>query len=322
MDTSLDGARVLVTGGTGFIGSHLTDALVELGAHPIVVDDNSRGRPENIIHRDSVELVEADLTDETVAMEWTSDVNFCFHLAAVVGDVAFMASNPHRIYENLKIDYNVLEACRQNGVKKMLYTSSACVYPTDLQEDEHALLSESQALENGANPDGDYGWTKLVGERISTSLTDTFDLPIVVARPFNPYGPGERFDEKDSHVIPAFVRRAANREDPFVVWGSGEQVRTFTYVEDLVNGMIASMRSVEGGTTVNLSTTESVTIAELARTVLDIADYDAQITFDESKPEGVKIRKPDMTKANEMLDWEPDTDIRTGIKRTYEWYVQ
>lgn len=321
MKRTLADADVLVTGGTGFIGSHLIDELLDIGANPIVVDNNSRGDPEHLAEADEVEIVTGDLTDRTVADECATRADFCFHLAAIVGDVAFMSGNPHRIYENLIIDYNVFEACRAKDVRKVLYTSSACVYPIDLQEEDYALLSEGDAYRNGANPDGDYGWTKVVGEQMALSLTEHFNLPIATVRPFNPYGPRESFDPDDSHVIPAFIRRAVEGEEPFVVWGSGEQVRTFTYVRDLAEGMVAAMGDVEGGSVINLSDTESISIGELAENVLDIAGHDAEIIFDESKPEGVKVRKPNMRKAETQMNWEPSTPLSEGIRKTYKWYV-
>lgn len=322
MENGLADSNVLVTGGTGFIGSHLVAELDTLGANLLVVDDDSRGDSDRVNNLSNVTIINGDLTDPEVAERSARDADYCFHLAAVVGDVAFMTSNAHRIYENLLIDYNVFEACRKHDVKKVLYTSSACVYPTDLQEEDYAFLSEDDAYRHGANPDGDYGWTKVVGEQMAMSLTEHLDISIATVRPFNPYGPHESFDPDDSHVIPAFIRRAANDEDPFVVWGSGEQVRTFTYVQDLARGMIGAMRNIEGGQVINLSDTDAVTIRELAEIVLDIADHDAELVFDESKPEGVKIRKPDVTNAQDTLYWEPKTSLRDGVRETYEWYIE
>ena len=322
MANMLAGADVLVTGGTGFIGSHLTEKLLEYGANPIVVDNNSRGDPAYLADSNGVDIIVGDLTNRSVAEECAARAEFCFHLAAIVGDVDFMTGNPHRIYENLIIDYNVFKACRTQDVRKVLYTSSACVYPIDLQKKDYALLSEEDAYRNGANPDGDYGWTKVVGEQMAVSFSENFELPIAIVRPFNPYGPRESFDPDDSHVIPAFIRRAADGVNPFVVWGSGEQVRTFTYVRDLVEGMVVAMSELDGGDVINLSDTKSVRISELAETVLDVTGHDVDIVFDESKPEGVKIRKPSIDKADIDMNWETRTSLSDGIRATYEWYVE
>lgn len=317
----MDDANVLVTGGAGFIGSHLVDELAKLGSNVIIIDDTSRGELQKVPNKSDIELVKGDLINRDLIEKYAAEVDYCFHLAAIVGDVAFMQSNSHQIYKNLVIDYNVFEACRQNDVKKVVYTSSACVYPTNLQEEDYALLSEEDAYKHGANPDGDYGWTKVVGEQMAMSLSDQFNFPIAIVRPFNPYGPRESFDPDDSHVIPAFIRRAVNSENPFTVWGSGEQVRTFTYVRDQARGMISALRDIEGGEVINLSDTASVTIEELAEIVLDVTNHDAEIVFDKSKPEGVKVRKPDMDKANDRLNWKPTTSLREGIRETYEWYL-
>lgn len=322
MAIDLGDADVLVTGGTGFIGSHLVDELTVLSDNTIVIDDNSRGDEANLESRPNLEIIESDLTDPDTINKVSSRIDYCFHLAAVVGDVDYMSSNPHKIYRNLLIDYNVFEACRINDVKKMLYVSSACVYPTGMQEEDYALLSEDVAFKNGADPDGDYGWTKTIGEQMAISYSERFDIDIPVVRPFNPYGPREKFNPNDSHVIPAFIRRAANKESPFVVWGSGEQVRTFTYVKDLVSWMIKTLENLEGGEPVNLSTDESVTIGELAEIVLDIAGHNCDIRYDTSKPEGVKIRKPDVSKVRDQLNLEEETPLREGIRQTYEWYLE
>lgn len=311
----------LVTGGAGFIGSHLVSLLNDRGVNVRVVDDGSRGDFARIDGLSNVEIVEGDLTDPAVARAAVDEVAYCFHLAAVVGDVDTL-SNPGMMYENLVIDYNVLQACEEANVEKLFYTSSACVYPTDLQEEDYECLSEGDAFKGGANPDGDYGWAKALGEQMAKSFDRECEFETVIGRPFNPYGPHESFDPQDSHVIPAFIRRAVNGEDPFTVWGSGEQIRTFTYVEDLTEGMIATMETLGDGTAVNLSGTKDIRIADLAETVLDVVGHDVDIAYDESKPEGVRARKPDMTQGYDALDWRSETSLEEGIERTLNWYLE
>lgn len=319
---NLNERRVLVTGGAGFIGSHLVDKLVEKGAEVRVVDDLSRGKIENLGQvRGEIEFTQGDLARKAIAEESLEDIDFCFHLAAAVGGVEYMATHPAEIFKTVLIDNNVIEACRKADVDRFLYTSSACVYPISLQKGvDQSSLKEEDALKHGAEPDGDYGWVKLLGEIQCQAYHRSYGMNISVVRPFNPYGPRESFDPKDSHVIPALVRKAVSKEDPFVVWGSGQQVRTFTYVEDLAEGMISAMENVSNADPINLSSSEYITIRELARLILELSDYDINITWDKSKPEGVKVRKPDTSKASRLLDWRPKIDLEDGLRKTIEWY--
>src|SRR3972149_7485267 len=215
--------KVLVTGGAGFIASHLVDVLLRRNAEVRVVDDLSRGSVLNIAHcGDKIDFIKGDLADTKTAEAALRNVEICFHLAAVVGGVEFMTSHPMEIFKNISINFNVIEACRKMNVDKLLYTSSACTYPVDLQTAEtKPPLKEDEVLAYGAKPDSDYGWTKLLGEIQCQAYHRSYGMKIAIVRPFNPYGPRESFDPKDSHVIPSLMRRAVRRERPFVVWGDG-----------------------------------------------------------------------------------------------------
>jgi UDP-glucose 4-epimerase len=318
------GIMVLVTGGAGFIGSHLVDELLRRSAKVRVVDDLSRGRISNIAHyKDKIEFIQGDLAVAKTAEEALRDVEICFHLAAVVGSVQFMASHPTEIFKNISIDYNVIDACRKMSVNRLLYTSSACTYPVDLQEDEgQAPLKEDTVLACGARPDSDYGWTKLLGEIQCQAYHRSYGMNIAVVRPFNPYGPRESFDPKDSHVIPSLIRKAAGRESPFVVWGDGGQARAFEYVEDVVEGIILAIEKKVDADPVNLGSSNPVTIRELATLVLQLTRYDTSITWDTSKPQGVRSRKADTSKAQNVLGWKPRTSLKEGLTRTLNWFLE
>jgi nucleoside-diphosphate-sugar epimerase len=289
-----------------------------------VVDDLSRGKLKNLEHCcEKIEFVKGDLTSPETAEKVVKGCNICFHLAAVVGGVQWMNTHPAEIFRSLLVNYQVIDACRKMDVDKLLYTSSACTYPVDLQVNaDLPPLKEDDALKGGASPDGDYGWAKLVGEIQCRAYHETYGMKIAVVRPFNPYGPRESFNPEDSHVIPALIRKAVNRERPFLVWGDGEQRRAFTYVTDLVEGLILASEKLSNSEPLNLGEFNDTSIRELAEMVLKLTGYDTPITWDVTKPEGVRVRKSDMTKASELLGWRPRVPIEEGIKKTIDWFIK
>ena len=318
-----DGKTVLVTGGAGFIGSHLVDALLDRGSKVKVVDDLSRGKISHLDHcKERIEFIKGDLANPKTAEQALQGCSICFHLAAVVGDVRWMNTHPSEIFKSLLINYQVIDACRKMDIDKLLYTSSACTYPLDLQANpDLPPLKEEDVLKCGAMPDGDYGWAKLLGEVQCCSYQEMYGMNIAVVRPFNPYGPRESFDPEDSHVIPALIRRAVNREKPFVVWGDGEPRRAFTYVSDLVEGMILACEKLSDANPINLGEFNDTSVRKIAEVVLRLTGYDTQIVWDTSKPKGVGVRKSDMTKATQVLGWKPKVNLEEGIKRTIDWYI-
>ena len=320
----LDEKKVLVTGGAGFIGSHLVDELLRRNAEVRVVDDLSRGNISNITHcKDRIEFIKGDLADAKTAEVAVRDVKICFHLAAVVGGVEFMASHPAEIFKNISINYNVIDACRKMNVDRLLYTSSACVYPVDLQTaEDQPPLKEEDVLAYGAKPDSDYGWTKLLGEIQCQAYHRSYGIKIAVVRPFNPYGPRESFDPKDSHVIPSLIRKAVHRENPFVVWGDGGQTRSFEYVEDVIEGIILAIEKKVDADPVNLGGENYVTIRELAELILKLTGCNTSITWDMSRPQGVRSRKADMSKAQKALGWKLRTSLEEGLTRTLNWFLK
>jgi nucleoside-diphosphate-sugar epimerase len=322
--TDFDGKKVLVTGGAGFIGSHLVDELLRRKANLRVIDDLSRGKISNIEHcRGRIEFTKGDLTDAKTAEEAVKDIEICFHLAAIVGGVDFMTAHPAEIFKSVTINNNVIDACRKMDVDRLLYTSSACAYPVDLQTTkEQPPLKEEDALKHGAKPDSDYGWTKLLGEIQCQAYHRSYGMKIAIVRPFNPYGPRESFDPKDSHVIPSLIRRAVRREKPFVVWGDGTHARAFEYVGDLVEGIVLAIGTKVDADPINLGSSNPVTIREIAELVLQVTGYNTSIVWDTSKPQGVKSRKADMSKAYSVLGWKPRTPLKEGLTQTLNWYLK
>jgi len=317
------GKRCLVTGGAGFIGSHLADRLIQLGAEVDVVDDLSRGRLENL--EDSmgrIHFARMDLRDTDLAEKACEGVEVCFHLASIVGGVKEMTCHQAMSALIPMVDRNVFEACVGSRVKHVLYTSTACVYPTSLQTEEHTnyLLKERDAFAQGAMPESVYGWAKLFGEVSAAAYHREFGLSVAIVRDFNVYGGREDFDLQSCHVIPALVRRAIERERPYVVWGTGAQQRSFVYVSDVVEGMLLSVMKIHDATPVNLGTPERVPIAGLANLILKLAGHDAKPTYDRGEPMGVFTRCPDIDKARSLLGWTPQVTLEAGLKKTIEWF--
>jgi nucleoside-diphosphate-sugar epimerase len=318
------GRNVLVTGGAGFIGSHLVDRLVELGSNVTVIDDLSRGKLENLSSSFSkIKFIQADLSKEE-SQAYFADQEFVFHLASIVGGVKKMSENQIASSIIPVIDRNVYEACIKYNVKKILYTSTACVYPTFLQtkEYENYFLKEEDVFAQGAKPESVYGWSKLYGEILGRRYHEELGLKVAIVREFNVYGEREDFNPETSHCIPALIRRAIERENPFVVWGTGEQSRSFLYVSDAINGMLLAMRKVSNATPINFGTQERIKIRDLALKILQLTGYNAEPVFDPSAPMGVFTRAPDITRARRILGWEPKVTLDEGLKRIITWYKQ
>lgn len=320
------GRRVLVTGGASFIGSHLVDRLVRDGAVVTVVDDLSSGRRENLEESMSrISFVEADLRDQRVADASTHGQDIVFHLANIHGGRGFIETHPGEIVQNFMIDGNVFYFAQRNAVDRVCYTSSACAYPTSLQTADTSrqarYLSEEMAdpfVEGRALADGEYGWAKFMGEMALKAYHRQFGLKGVSCRLFTVYGPREN----ESHAIIAFISKALLRQDPYEIWGSGRQDRNFTFVDDIVEGLLRAAERITDCRAVNIGTDEITRIADAAQTVCRIVGHrPSRFFFDTSKPEGVHARAASIENQKAWLGWSPTTCFDDGIRRTIEWYA-
>ncbi len=314
-------AKVLVTGGASFIGSHLVDALVERGARVRVVDNLSTGLRENLaghLASGAIEFREEDLFHSGVARMAAEGQAVAFHLAADHGGRGYIATHPVECSRNLVLDGIVFEACQQAGVGQIVYASSGCVYPTSKQMDpsEEVFLSEDMV---GPPYEADdlYGWAKLMGELTLRAYHRQYGLKTASCRFFTVYGP--RCGE--SHAVMAMIGRAFARQDPFVIWGTGEQVRNWTYVTDIVEGFILAAERIEDGTAVNLGTAERIRVIDCAEEVIRLAGYHAEITRRLDLPSGVLNRAADTALAQQLLGRTPQVPFREGLRRTFEWYA-
>lgn len=321
------GLNVLVTGGASFIGSHLVDKLVGEGAVVRVADDLSSGSLENLA--DSIDRVEfrlGDLRDRAFAWEAVADQDVVFHLAAAHGGRGFIDTHPADCASNLVLDGIVFDACWRAGVSRVCFASSACVYPVNLQqkpaEGQTTYLREEWAdpFEQGAAAaDGEYGWAKLMGEMALKAYWKQHGMKSVSCRLFTAYG--ER--ENETHAVIALVAKAFVEMNPYEIWGDGQQDRNFTYVGDIVDGMMRAAFAFEDGSAVNIGTAEHTKIVDAARMVFEQTGFTPdEIFFDRSKPVGVYSRAADLTRARTVLGWEPQTPFSDGLARTIEWYYR
>jgi nucleoside-diphosphate-sugar epimerase len=312
--------RTLVTGGASFIGSHLVDAILERGAPVRVVDNLSSGRMDNIRHHvdaGRVEFIEGDLSDPAVAEEAVRGVQLVFHLAADHGGRGYVDLHQVACGTNLVLDGVVFKACRKAGVEKVVYASSGCVYPNHLQTDpgETLYLTEDMV---GPPYDADnlYGWAKLMAEMTLRAYHAETGMKSACCRYFTVYG--DRGHE--NHAVIAMIARAFVKQQPFVVWGNGEQIRNWTHVSDIVSGTILAAEHIDDGTAVNLGTMERTRVIDAAREVLRYTGHEADIELQTDMPTGPLNRVADNALARRLLGWEPKVAFMDGLHRTIDWY--
>ena len=303
---------ILVTGAGGFIGSHLVKYLKSKGEYIVGVDLKY---PE-FSKTEADEFKIFDL--RYPAVDLFRDVQEVYHLAADMGGIGYIENHRADIFwNNSMINNLVLKACQENGVKKFLFTSSACVYPQYSQNNTEAIqLSEEDAYPADAEPG--YGWEKLMMELSCKYFHEDYGLDVRLARFHNIYGPEGTWQGGKEKSPAALCRKIANADKSIDIWGNGEQTRSYCYIDDCVEALYRLMQS-EYTEPLNIGTDRLVSINQLADMIMKIAGKDLSKVYDLTKPQGVKGRNADITKAKLILGWTPKVSLEQGLEKTYKW---
>ena len=305
--------KVLVAGGSGLIGSHTIEELLHRGAQ-VRATIHSK---EPVIKDDRIEYIQCNLTQREDCARVVQDMDYVILCAANTSGAAVMAQNPiAHITANLLINSQILEAACLAGVSRLLFVSSTTVYPavTYPVKEEEGFTGE---------PHPSYfavGWMKRYIEKLAEFYYQRYGMKIALIRPTNIYGPYDKFDFETSHVLPALMRRAVEKQNPFEVWGDGSAVRDFMYVSDLVEALLLTLENYAECQPLNIGSGQPVTIKESVELILRVTGNPATAIYDASKPTTIPFRVVDLTKAETVLGFKAKVSLEEGLKKTIEWY--
>jgi GDP-L-fucose synthase len=307
--------KVLVTGGTGFIGGHFVRQLEGHGAR-IRIPLHHRPLTYDCA---GVETVHADLTRWEDCREASRGVDYVIHAAGAVGAAGVTGFHQmEHITLNLVLTAQMLQAAWAEGVKGVLVFGSSTGYPAY----DHAVAEDEMWLDEPHPSYFGYGWMRRYSEKLSEYVSRQSTCKITVIRPSAVYGPWDNFSDTTGHVIPALIKRALRKEDPFVVWGTGNEVRDFIHAKDFAKGCLLALAASPQLEWFNIGAGRSSTIYEIVNLILDATGHrSAPVIFDHSKPVTIPLRMLDIGKARRQLGFEPEIGLEEGIRGTVEWYM-
>lgn len=315
------GKKVVVTGGTGFVGSRLVERLVQEGAEVIVPYRNKEKAEKNLrTVLKKVVLVQGDIKDPDFCEELIKNKKMVFHLAAEVGGIQYNIKHPATIFrENLSSFMNILDAARKNNVERFLTVSSTCVYPRNCT----IPTPEAEGFRDVPEETNEgYGWAKRMEEFLSKAYVKEFGMKTVIVRPCNMYGPRDNFSEEKVHVIPNLLRKIMKGDGTLTVFGTGTPTRSFLYVDDFCDAALLAIEKATDAEPLNIGTDEEISIKELVILICMLTGKNPDIIFDATKPDGYPRRATDGRKAKEKIGFVPKTSLQEGLKKTIQWYTE
>jgi len=309
--------KIIITGAS-FIGVHLIKKLISEKAASITVINLSNKHKKNLEpFLKDVSFNKADLRDFGKAKRVMKGCDIVFHLAADHGGRGYVDLKQGNTASNFLLDGSVFKACLDNSVEKVFFASSGCVYPNFAQTNvyEKKYLKESDVM-SPYDADNIYGWAKLMGEFTLKQYYKDFGLKSAIGRFFTVYGPFA----SESHAVMGTIAKAFVKQSPFEVWGNGKQIRNWTYVDDIVDGIIRAAKQIDDATPINLGTRERIYVDKMINKVLHHFNYSPEIKH-VSMPTGPMNRVADISLAKKLLGWSPQFSFDAGLQQTIEWYI-
>jgi nucleoside-diphosphate-sugar epimerase len=305
-------SHYLVTGGAGFIGSHLTEELLRRGEQVRVVDSLITGHRKNLAHLSGIDFLEGDLADIAVAKRAVEGVDYVLHQAAIPSVPRSVDDPITSNRANIDSTLNVLVAARDAGVKRVIYAGSSSAYGNTPTLPKHEDMP--------TNPLSPYALQKLVGEQYMQMFTTLYGLETVTIRYFNVFGPRQDPSSPYSGVISVFAKALLENTAP-TIYGDGEQTRDFTYVANVVDGVLRAVKAPDAsGKVVNVATGSRISLNKLFETMRDAVGSRVEVKYGPLRNGDVKDSLADITRARTLLGYEPSVSLEAGLKKTLDWY--